>query len=204
MRDLFAVEIAAPYAGHNEVSFNFGTVLSRVPGLSRRKADLKVPNTYAAHVCLYKYSLIPLTEICRLPALIGTILWPFAFAQRACCAAEIFARAATLILRGPRDVPLRSDPPSALIAVSRAFNCPAIFAPSAFNCEMMSIIPSQGGDCNRVLRYSGPSAARIAPFAVQAGPKKDSFPCVICHAKHFSQLLAENDFCRRSSLASKP
>ena len=57
MRDLFAVEIAAPYAGHNEVSFNFGTVLSRVPGLSRRKgADLKVPNTYAAHVCLYKYS----------------------------------------------------------------------------------------------------------------------------------------------------
>ena len=57
MRDLFGVEIAAPYAGHNEVSFNFGTVLSRVPGLSRRKgADLKVPDTYAAHVCLYKYS----------------------------------------------------------------------------------------------------------------------------------------------------
>jgi len=57
LRDLFGVEIAAPYVGHNEVSFNFGTVLSRVPGLSRRKgADLKVPNTYAAHVCLYKYS----------------------------------------------------------------------------------------------------------------------------------------------------
>jgi len=36
------IEIVAPYAGHNEVSFNFGTVLSRVPGLSRRKgADLK-------------------------------------------------------------------------------------------------------------------------------------------------------------------
>ena len=57
MRDLFGIEIAAPYAGHNEVSFNFGTVLSRAPGLSRRKgADLKVPNTHAAHVCLYKYS----------------------------------------------------------------------------------------------------------------------------------------------------
>ena len=42
MRDLFGIEIVAPYAGHNEVSFNFGTVLSRVPGLSRRKgADLK-------------------------------------------------------------------------------------------------------------------------------------------------------------------
>ena len=36
------IEIVAPYAGHNEVSFNFGTVLSRVPGMSRRKgADLK-------------------------------------------------------------------------------------------------------------------------------------------------------------------
>jgi len=31
------VEIVAPYAGRNEVSFNFGTVSSRVPGLSRRE-----------------------------------------------------------------------------------------------------------------------------------------------------------------------
>ena len=35
----------------------------------------------------------PAAEIRRLPALIGTTLWPFVFAQRTCCAAEIFARA---------------------------------------------------------------------------------------------------------------
>jgi hypothetical protein len=87
----------------------------------------------------------PAAEIRRLPVLIGTTLWPFAFAQRAFCAAEIFARAAALILRGPCDAPLRSDPPSALIAVSSAFSCPAIFALSALNCEMMSIIPSGRG-----------------------------------------------------------
>src|SRR5438876_9298079 len=75
----------------------------------------------------------PAAEICRLPALIGTILWPFAFAQRAFCAAEIFARAAAFILRGPCDPPLRSVPLSAEIAVSSACNCPLIFARSAFN-----------------------------------------------------------------------
>ncbi len=92
----------------------------------------------------------PAAEIRRLPALIGTTLWPFAFAQCAFCAAEIFARADALILRGPRDPPLRSNPPSAAMAVSSAFNCPAIFALSSFNCEMMSIVPPRGEDCNRV------------------------------------------------------
>jgi hypothetical protein len=43
----------------------------------------------------------PAAEIRRLPALIGIILWPFVFDQRAFCAAEIFARADALILRGP-------------------------------------------------------------------------------------------------------
>src|SRR3989475_11643751 len=43
----------------------------------------------------------PAAEIRRLPALIGTTLWPFVFAQRAFCAAEILARADALILRGP-------------------------------------------------------------------------------------------------------
>src|SRR5437867_3767617 len=57
----------------------------------------------------------PAAEIRRLP-LIGTTLWPFVFAQRAFCAAEIFARADALILRGPRDPPLRSNPLSAAMA----------------------------------------------------------------------------------------
>ena len=51
-----AKSLRPTHAGRNGFSLNFGTVSSRVPGLSRRKADLKVPNTYAAHVCLYKYS----------------------------------------------------------------------------------------------------------------------------------------------------
>src|SRR2546427_7703409 len=92
----------------------------------------------------------PAAEIRRLPALIGTTLWPFVFAQRACCAAEIFARADALILRGPRDPPQRSNPLRAVIAASSALNCPAIFALSSFNCEMMSIVPPRGEDCNRV------------------------------------------------------
>ena len=111
----------------------------------------------------------PAAEIRRLPALIGTTLWPFAFAQRACCAAEIFARADALILRGPRDPPLRSNPLSAAIAASSAFNCPAIFALSSFNCEMMSIVPPRGEDCNRVpalLRAN--HCTRIALFAFSA------------------------------------
>src|SRR5438445_6785578 len=83
----------------------------------------------------------PAAEIRRLPALIGTTLWPFAFAQHAFCAAEIFARADALILRGPRDPPQRSNPLRAVIAASSAFSCPAIFALSSFNCEMMSIVP---------------------------------------------------------------
>src|SRR5437763_7527021 len=108
----------------------------------------------------------PAADIRRLPALIGTTLWPFAFAQRAFCAAEIFARADALILRGPRDPPLRSNPLSAAIAASSAFNCPAIFALSSFNCEMMSIVHPRGEDCNRVptlLRAN--HRTRIALFA---------------------------------------
>ena len=108
----------------------------------------------------------PAAEIRRLPALIGTTLWPFVFAQRAFCAAEIFARADALILRGPRDPPRRSNPLRAVIAVSSAFNCPAIFALSSFNCEMMSMVPPRGEDCNRVptlLRAN--HRTRIALFA---------------------------------------
>src|SRR3989475_4831130 len=108
----------------------------------------------------------PAAEIRRLPALIGTTLWPFVFAQRAFCAAEIFARADALILRGPRDPPRRSNPLRAVIAVSSAFNCPAIFALSSFNCEMMSMVPLRGEDCNEVptlLRAN--HRIRIALFA---------------------------------------
>src|SRR5437879_13180439 len=85
----------------------------------------------------------PAAEIRRLPALIGTTFWPFVFAQRAFCAAEIFARADALIL-GPCDPPRRSNPLRAVIAVSSTFNCPAIFALSSFNCEMMSMVPPSG------------------------------------------------------------
>src|SRR5437763_16523757 len=58
----------------------------------------------------------PAAEIRRLPALIGTPLWPFAFAQRACCAAGVFARADALLLRGLRDSPRRSNPLRAVMA----------------------------------------------------------------------------------------
>jgi len=105
----------------------------------------------------------PAAEIRRLPALIGTTLRPFVFAQRAFCAAEIFARADALILRGPRVPPRRSNPLRAVIAVSSAFNCPAIFALSSINCEMMSIVPPRGEDCNRVPALLGANhCTRIA------------------------------------------
>src|SRR6266568_5857440 len=94
----------------------------------------------------------PAAEIRRLPALIGTTLWPFVFAQRAFCAAEILARADALILRGPRDPPRRSNPLRAVIAVSSAFNCPAIFALSSFLsiARRCPLFPPRGEDCNRV------------------------------------------------------
>src|SRR5437879_9657870 len=82
----------------------------------------------------------PAAEIRRLPALIGTTLWPFAFAQCAFCAAEIFARADALILRGPRDPPLRSNPHSAAMAVYSACNFSAILALFSFNFVMLPLL----------------------------------------------------------------
>jgi hypothetical protein len=74
-----------------------------------------------------------------------TTFWPRVRAQRAFCEAEIFARAATLILRGPRGPPALSNPLSAPIAVSRAINCPAILSLSAFNSAIMSMSPPLRG-----------------------------------------------------------
>ena len=72
-----------------------------------------------------------------------TTFRPRARAQRAFCEAEILARAAALIFRGPRDVLF--NPLSALIAVSNAFNCRAALSRSAFNCAIMSICFPLGG-----------------------------------------------------------
>src|ERR1700757_46433 len=106
----------------------------------------------------------PAAEIRRLPALIGTTLRPFVFAQRAFCAAEIFARADALILRGPRNPPRRSNPLRAVIAASSAFNCPGIFALSSFNCEMMSIVPLGARIVTECLPYRANRCTRIALF----------------------------------------
>ena len=68
-----------------------------------------------------------------------TTFWPRVRAQRALCAAEILARAAALIVRRPRLVPVLLNPDSALIAVSRAFTCCAALSRSAFNSAIMSM-----------------------------------------------------------------
>src|SRR5439155_10272712 len=80
----------------------------------------------------------PAAEMRRLGA-IETTLWPRARAQRAFCEAEILARAAALIFRGPRTAPVVFNPVSALIAVSNAFTCCAALSRSAFNCAIMSM-----------------------------------------------------------------
>src|SRR5437016_8918464 len=67
-----------------------------------------------------------------------TTFWPRVRAQRAFCAAEILARAAALILRGPCDTRVLFIPLSALI-VSRAFTRCAALSRSAFNCAIMSM-----------------------------------------------------------------
>ena len=90
----------------------------------------------------------PAAEMRRLGA-IETTLWPRARAQRAFCEAEILARAAALIFRGPRTAPVVFNPLSALIAVSNAFTCCAALSRSAFNCAIMSMCSSPGEDCNR-------------------------------------------------------
>src|SRR5438045_4224568 len=63
---------------------------------------------------------------------IETTFWPRA-------RAEILARAAALILRGPCDTRVLFIPLSALIAVSRAFTRCAALSRSAFNCAIMSM-----------------------------------------------------------------
>src|SRR2546426_10015947 len=78
-----------------------------------------------------------------------TTLWLRVRAQRALCAAAILARAAALIVRRPRLVPVLFNPLSALIAVSRAFTCCAALSRSAFNCAIMSMCSPPGEDCNR-------------------------------------------------------
>jgi hypothetical protein len=74
---------------------------------------------------------------------IETTFWPRARAQRAFCEAEILARAAALILRGPCDTRVLFIPLSALIAVSRAFTCCAALSRSAFKSSIMSMCSPQ-------------------------------------------------------------
>ena len=83
---------------------------------------------------------------------IETTFRPRVRAQRAFCAAEIRARAAALILRGPCDTPVLFNPLSALIAVSRAFTCCAALSRSAFNSAIMSMCSSLGEDCSKYSR----------------------------------------------------
>src|SRR6266566_8942712 len=85
----------------------------------------------------------------RLETIETTFCWPFTLAHLALCAAPIFARAAALILGGPRDPPVLFIPLSALIAVSIAFTCCAALSRSAFNCAIMSMCSSPGEDCSR-------------------------------------------------------
>ena len=70
---------------------------------------------------------------------IETTFRPRARAQRAFCEAEILARAAALILRGPCDTRVLLNPLNALIAVSNAFTCCAALSRSAFNSAIMSM-----------------------------------------------------------------
>jgi len=90
----------------------------------------------------------PAAEIWRRFGAIDTIFWLRVRAQRAFCEAEIRARAAALILRGPRDTRVVFSL-SARIAVSKAFNCPAILLRSFLNVLSMSMCSSPGEDCNR-------------------------------------------------------
>ena len=78
---------------------------------------------------------------------IDTTFWPRARAQRAFCEAEIFLRAAALILRGPGDAHVLFSPLSALIPVSRAFTCRAAL------CASMSMCSSPG-DANLCIDVS--------------------------------------------------
>jgi hypothetical protein len=91
----------------------------------------------------------PAAEIRRRFGAVDTTFWLRARAQRAFCEAEILARAAALILRGPRD--LRGfDPLRAAIAVFNVFTWCADLSRSAFNCAIMSMCSSPGEDCSRV------------------------------------------------------
>ena len=89
----------------------------------------------------------PAAEIRRRFGAIDTTFWLRARAQRALCEAEIRARAAALILRGRCDACV-VFPLSARIAVSKAFNCPAILLRSFLNVVSMSMCSSPGEDCN--------------------------------------------------------
>src|SRR5438046_1073472 len=80
-----------------------------------------------------------------------TSVWPRVRAQRAFCEAEILARAAALILRGPCNRGALFNPVSALIAESNEFTCCAALSRSAFNCAIMSMFAS-GEDCSKYSR----------------------------------------------------
>src|SRR5438876_7732930 len=109
-----------------------------------------------------------------------TTFWPRVRAQRALCAAEILARAAALIVRRPRLVPVLLNPDSALIAVSRAFTCCAALSRSAFNCAIMSMCSSPGEDCSRYSKLRGSlhrvNNARKAPSVLCVDELPDMRP----------------------------
>ena len=104
---------------------------------------------------------------------IETTFRPRARAQRAFCEAEILARAAALILRGPCDTRVLLNPLNALIAVSNAFTCCAALSRSAFNSAIMSMCSSPGEDCSK---YSRNYAARC--INLTALSKHRQVPCV--------------------------
>src|SRR5207245_9821352 len=106
-----------------------------------------------AHLALVAFLIFarPAAEMFRL-GLMETSVWPRVRAQRAFCEAEILARAAAPILRGPCNRGALFIPLSALIAVSRAFTCCATLSLSAFNSAIMSVCSSPGEDCSKYSR----------------------------------------------------
>src|SRR5438046_10750431 len=97
---------------------------------------------------------------------IGTTFWPRVRAQRAFCAAEILARAAALILRGPCDTPVLSNPLSAPIAVSNAFIANVRFKPT--------LSAQRGyGSVNVLLNVPSPSLV-VTPFSKKQPPPNET------------------------------
>src|SRR5438876_12437774 len=131
--------------------------------------------------------------MCRLGA-IDTTFCPRTRAQRAFCEAEILARAAALILRGPCDTRVLFIPLSALIAVSRAFTCCAALSRSTVNSQIMSMYSSPGHDCCKIelcgslhqLEEYAQCLVKLATFRCAEANKTDSLRQI---SKGWSRLI---------------